>query len=287
MLRRILMLSVGMGFLASVGIALAPLLPRDGGVIAAASEAQADPSMSAPQATDARPGRFAIVERPDLRPFMPRNPSYESPLLAGVMTHETMVGMTPRRWQVYAPPSHAASPRPVILLFHGANRDGMSMIHMWKQVADAHDLVLIGLNAPPGGWNVTRAEGRYLQAVLDHAAAEYAIDRGRMFLFGHSAGSIMAQVVANRVHGPWRGVVGHAGTVNPGWLSPIADAPPVRHYLGTADHIFGVDEAIMAGEIAAEAGHDHTLVLIPGHTHWFYVGGPTFAADAWAWFATL
>lgn len=287
MLRRIFMLLFGLGFLASVGIVVVPLLPSDGGVVAAASEAQTELNAGVPQATDARPGHFEIVERPDLRPFMPRNPSYESPLLAGVVKHVTLDGMTPRRWQVYVPSGEAASPRPVILLFHGANRDGMSMIHMWKQVADAHGLVLIGLNAPSGGWDVTKTEGRYLQAVLDHVAAEYAIDRGRVFLFGHSAGSIMAQVVANQEHGQWRGAAGHAGTVNPVWLSPNAEAPPIRHYLGTADHIFGVDEAIMAGELAAKAGHDHQLVLIPGHTHWFYVGGPAFAADAWAWFDTL
>lgn len=282
MLRRILVLVLGFGFLAATGIAVAPLLPHDGGAVA-----QTDPSPRASPLTEARAGRFVIVERPDLRPFMPRNPSYESPLLAGVATRVTLDGVVPRPWQIYVPPGDAAGPRPVILLFHGANRDGMSMVHMWKQVADAHDLVLVGLNAPRGGWSADADAGRYLHAVLDDVAADHAIDRGRVFLFGHSAGSIMAQLVANRVHGPWRGVAGHAGTVNPGWLSPIAGAPPIRHYLGTADHIFPVDEAIMAGELAAEAGHDHALVLIPGHTHWFYVGGPAFAADAWAWFATL
>ncbi len=233
------------------------------------------------------PGRFEVVERPDLRPLMPRNPHYESPLIGGVMTETTFDGLTPRRWQIYAPGGATDEPRPVIVLFHGTNRDGMSMIHMWKRVADAQGLVLIGLNAPSGGWRGDDPDADYLHAVLDQAAARHPIDRDRMFLFGHSAGSIVAQVVGNRVQGPWRGIAGHAGTVNPGWLHRVTDAPPVRHYLGTADHIFATEAAIAAGQMVAEAGHDHQLVLIPGHSHWFYVGGPMFAADAWAWFETL
>jgi acetyl esterase/lipase len=43
----------------------------------------------------------------------------------------------------------------------------------------------------------------------------------------------------------------------------------------------------VAGEALAAAGHDFDLALIPGHTHWFYEGGPDFAADAWAWFTEL
>ena len=37
----------------------------------------------------------------------------------------------------------------------------------------------------------------------------------------------------------------------------------------------------------ALAGHPVQLVLIPGHTHWFYEIGPQNAEDAWAWFAAL
>jgi predicted esterase len=289
MLRRLFLVTVGAAFLFALGIVVAPVLPslqEAAGSVRPAAAARAA-GVTVPPVAVTEPGHFEVIERRDLRPLLPRSFEYEPPLLGGVTTQSTPDGVFPRRWQHYVPPSAGDGPSPVIVLFHGANRDGRSMIHMWKSVADAEGLVLIGLNQPAGGWRGDDPDGTYIHAVLDHADALHPIDRDRMFLSGHSAGAIMAQVVANRVHGPWRAVAVHAGTVNPGWLSRIADAPPVRHYLGAEDHIFGTEDAIAAGRLAAQAGHDHELVLIPGHTHWFYVGGPLFAADAWTWFESL
>lgn len=287
--RRILLLVLSIAFLGALGVALAPMAPRLADAVAplvarAGSEfAPAD----VPAPTPMEPRRFTIVERPDLRPMQPRQFSYEPPRLGGVVDRETPDRSGPRPWQLYVPPGIALDAAPVVVLLHGANRDGRSMIHMWMQLARTEGVILVALNAPEGGWRVDRLDDVFLDAVLAEVAGAHPIDPARLYLFGHSAGSRAAQVLANRQPQRWRAVATHAGTVDPADLRPVTNGPPVRHYLGTEDHIFDVATATAAGQRMATLGHDHDLVLVPGHTHWFYVGGPIFAADAWAWFESL
>jgi predicted esterase len=263
---------VAFAFLGAVAIFVLPVLTRDiSGVMTVASP-------DAPAAT------LTVSERPDLRPDMPTAMTY-TPDVTGAESYQILDGVTPRRWWGYAPDG-LSGPAPLILLFHGEGRDGLSMIDMWQGVADENGLVLVAINDINGD-PAEIPDGGFLQDVIGAASAAYPIDRDRMFLFGHSAGAITAQLVANRVIGPWRGVAVHAGYVNPNLLQRIDDAPPIRHYLGTSDRIFDVAGARIAADYMARAGHEYDLILIPGHTHWFYEGGPAFAADAWAWFQTL
>jgi predicted esterase len=285
LLRRLLMIIVGIAFLGALGIALVPIAPRMADAVV--------PMVSgtlgrfAPVAVPSETGRFAVVERPDLRPMLPRQFSYDPPRLTGVIDQVTPDRDGPRMWQLYLPDRLSPGPAPVVVLLHGANRDGRSMIHMWMQLAADEGVILVALNAPETGWRTDLLNDAFFDAVLDDVAIRHPVDESRIYLFGHSAGSRAAQVVANRQPDRWRAVATHAGTVDPSDLRRIADGPPIRHYLGTEDHIFDVASATAAGQRAAALGHDHELVLVPGHTHWFYVGGPIFAADAWAWFESL
>lgn len=274
-IRNILIFALSIAFLAAAAVAFAPTLTREPESYLTVAKAGVEP------------GVFDVVERPDLRPTPPVNLDYESPLIEGAEGHMTLSGIAPNFWHLFAPTASGTEANPVIILFHGAGRDSLAMIDQWQDVAEAEGLVLIGLNAPSGGWPVDAPNGRLLNDILDEAGELYPLDRDRVFLYGHSAGSIMAQVVANRVIGPWRAVATHGGTVNPGFLHPIEDAPPVRHYLGSSDGIFDTATARLAGEQVTQTGHDHTLILIPGHTHWYYEGGPAFAAEAWDWFESL
>ena len=261
---------VALAFLAATGLLLAPMLSGP------AQMTVADPT--------APPGTLTETERPDLRPALPASLDY-APDVTGATRHPVLDGIMPRTWWGYAPEG-LDTPAPVIVLFHGAGRDGLSMIDMWQPVADANGLILVAINDANGAPGEI-PDGAFLHSVLNAAAEIYPVDRTRMFLFGHSAGAITAQLAANRVIGPWRGVAAHVGYVNPTLLHPIRDAPPIRLYLGTSDQIFDVTSARIAADYLSRAGHDYELVLIPGHTHWFYEGGPDFAADAWDWFASL
>ena len=285
LIRRLLIMIVGIAFLGAVGVALVPFAPRVADAVAPILSGTM--AKIAPVAAPAEPGRFSVTERPDLRPMLPREFAYEPPRLSGVVDRETPDRSGPRPWQVYVPDGLGDGPAPVVVLLHGSGRDGRSMIHMWMQVAATEGVILVGLNGLEEGWQQSLLSDAFLDAVLAEVATLHPVDDTRVYLFGHSAGSRAAQVLANHAPGRWRAVATHAGTVDPSQLRRVADAPPVRHYLGTEDHIFDVATAMAAGEGVAALGQDHELVLVPGHTHWFYVGGPIFAADAWAWFESL
>lgn len=264
---------VAAAFLVAVAVLVVPMLSQD----ANAHLTEANP--------DAPAGVFTVTEQPDLRPPMPENMTY-TPSVTGAETFQILDGVTPRTWVGYRPDA-VTGPSPVVILFHGAGRTGLSMIDMWQEVADEHGLTLVAMDdanrAGPSGFQISP----FLHDVIDAAAEIYPIDRDQMFLFGHSAGAITAQLVGNRVTGPWRGIAVHAGYVNPTFVQPIDNAPPIRAYLGSSDHIFDPAGARIAAQYLARAGHDYDLILIPGHTHWFYEGGQAFAADAWNWFSGL
>lgn len=250
----------------------------------AAPAPQRLPQIAAAQRPD-RPASFNELSRPDLRPNAPADLDY-TPQVRDVRTYRTRDGLSLRRFSVYDG-GQGAQPRPVVILFHGASRDELSMIDMWDDTARAHGLILISLKSSGASWDPNTDDTGLLASALDAAEADFPIDRSRMFLFGHSAGSIYAQLLANRTDGPWLAVAGHAGTLPAHWIIEQDTPAPVRHYLGSSDGLFAPHDARQSAQGLADAGHYAELALIPGHTHWFYEGGPAIAEDAWLWFAEM
>lgn len=231
------------------------------------------------------PSGFTEIQRPDLRPSVPGSFDY-TPQVQDVRTYRFAEGFGLRRASVFDG-GQGPIPRPVVVLFHGASRDELSMIDMWDDTARAHGLILLSLKSDGASWDPNTDDTDILARALDAAEEDYPIDRSRMFLFGHSSGSVYAQLLANRADGPWLAVASHGGTLPAHWVQPHDDAPPIRHYLGSVDGIFATHDARLSGQALAEAGHHADLVMIPSHTHWFYEGGPAFAEDAWRWFAEM
>lgn len=264
---------VAVAFLAALTVAATPLLTADD------SDHWTVPIPVVSQ------GTFTETERADLaRPT--RSVQYTAPDVPGAQTHRITTGLLPQSWVSYAP-GDASEPRAMVFLFPGAGRPAMSMIDMWQETAREENLVLIAIDGLPSGDAAENPDTRLILGVLNAAQDRYDIDPNHIYLFGHSAGSILAQVVINRVEGPWRAAAGHGGYVVPAWIHRIEDAAPTRHYLGSSDRLFSPADARAYGQQATVAGHDHDLIIIPGHTHWFYEIGPAIAEDAWAWFAGL
>jgi predicted esterase len=225
------------------------------------------------------PALFIARERRDIRPAAINETGFE-PTTRDVTTFEEGV----RRVGLYDG-GQGDTPRPVIVLFHGAARDELSMIDMWDSTADAHGLLLLSVKSLGERWDPSIDDRPLIAAALAHAENTIPIDHDRIFLFGHSNGSRHAQFLANRVDGPWRAVATHAGTLATDLMQPrVAGGPPIRHYLGTSDHLFPTDEARVAAETLADMGHRSELMVLPTHTHWFYSIGPRIATDAWLWF---
>lgn len=283
---------VGLAFLAALGVALVPIWSVDQRQTLARSQSAPLGLVGPSQASTETQAQFQEFERPDLL----RTASsfeYTAPDIPFARSHRftsegpsQLFGRGAYDWVSYAP-NLPAGPRPLVLLFPGSNRPAMSMIDMWHETARREGVVLAAVDSQPERDAAVTQDAAFILDVLAAAQDRYDIDPDRIYLFGHSAGAKLAQVVVNRIEGPWRAAAVHAGTVPPQWLRPIENGAPVRHYLGSSDHIFDVPTGRAVGQEMARMGHDHELIIIPGHTHWFYVAGPQIAQDAWDWFDGL
>lgn len=195
-------------------------------------------------------------------------------------------GWRPRIWHYYAP-LNVADNAPLIVLFHGAGRNGLSMIDMWKDTADKHGIVLAAPNAPGATWPLDDFSPTYIDNILETIRQNTAIDPSRTYLFGHSIGAIHAQLLSNKTLGSWRAVAGHGGYAPPDYVSPHPSPAPFRVYLGEHETEFPVATAPTAGRDLAAKGYRADLVVIPDHTHWFYDIGPQIAEHTWQWFSSL
>lgn len=262
----------------------APPLVVDGEMPAEAETSDVMPvrSASAPKAA------FTEVSRADLHVSTIGAYEYEpsARIISAATKHQTVNQFKRRTWYSVIP-SGLSRPAPVVILFHGANRSGLSMLDMWQSVAREHGVVLIAPNSVGNRWPYGQPNAGFLAELLAEIAATTPIDRNRVFLFGHSSGAVYAQTMVNRKIGPWRAAATHGGFATSEHLVAAANAKPFRMYIGSLERSFPVTVARQMGQILADAGHRTELVVIPFQTHWFYDSGPKIAEDAWQWFDKL
>ncbi len=230
-------------------------------------------------------GRFVerqlnIISRPMRGPF-----EYEEPE-GWFPTHNFRHRFLNRTYHAYDGNRSASDrERAAILLLHGSGRTGSSMIDMWRRVADEHNLILIAPDsAMRGGWSPLADSPSFLASVVEHAEANYPIDRNRLFLFGHSAGAVFGTNLARQNALGFRAVAAHAGY--PGGLrrgSP-ENSVPINFFLGEHDHLFSLEGAREAGQSMAENGHTVTLTVLPNHSHWYYADGALINQQVWRFF---
>lgn len=175
---------------------------------------------------------------------------------------------------------------PTVVLLHGSNRTGASLIDMWKEAADQNNLLLLAPDsADKEGWNKWRDPLGFLNSIIDDADSHSNVDRDQIYLFGHSAGGRHATSLATNQSHPFRALATHGGFNDAKTLS-LSSAPgykvPVSLYLGSKDQIFNVDVAKHTAKEFHAAGHNAELFVIDDHTHWYYGVGPELNKQIWA-----
>lgn len=236
--------------------------------------------------TPPQKARFSRIESHAFRIVRPS--SYEfSPSAETVAfsdKHTTRVGLRTRTWYSYWP--NVSQPVPLVILLHGAGRDGLSLMEMWRQVAEKEGLALIAPDSYTPSWPET-PDPEFLVSIVETFSETNQIDPKRVFLFGHSNGATYAQNLLNRTRGPWRAAVLHGGFSPLALLKTPSEAKPFRLYIGEHEHIFPLEVAEKYGKALAQRGHANDMIVIPGHTHWFYEAGPQIARHAWRWMEAL
>lgn len=188
-------------------------------------------------------------------------------------------------WMLSSQPASAEGALPsAVVLLHGSNRSGASMLDMWRSIG-AKGVVLIAPDSlDPIRWRIESDGPAFLDAVLAQAMAVSPFDRDKVSLYGHSAGANAALELGQCTDLPLRAIAIHAGAFAgcKGWSS-VGD----RRYLiqiGDQDESFPLGVVEASAKMLADAGAAVDLAVIEGHNHWYYQIGPNLAQQAWQFF---
>ncbi len=123
-------------------------------------------------------------------------------LAAGTLTFESLT----RAYFIHVP-DDLETPAPLVIALHPRFGDGESMAAYtdFNTIADREGFIVAYPNAVSGEWNFVRDipgystahdDTAFLNALVDHLAADHAIDMTRVYLAGFSNGGFMAERVA-------------------------------------------------------------------------------------------
>ncbi|MGB4057262.1 MAG: prolyl oligopeptidase family serine peptidase [Alphaproteobacteria bacterium] len=203
---------------------------------------------------------------------------------SGQEQHQVQFNGQARTYQLYAPEG-APDPRPAILLLHGGKRNGVSLVEKWKDIADKNNVILIGPTASGSLWSMETDSPEFLDAVIEDASRYYSIDPSRLYLFGHSSGGIQACYLVTR-----RSKKFAAAAVNAGMFLSYNDYSyvnradrkiPMAFLTGTNDNIVPMDKVRATADVFAAGGHDTSLYIFDGHTHWYYDSASDINEKVW------
>jgi polyhydroxybutyrate depolymerase len=120
---------------------------------------------------------------------------------------------------------------------------------------------------------------RFFDALVEHIASQYAIDRKRIYLIGMSNGASFVQLLANARSTEIASVVACSGP-RPRALNDARRPVPTLLIVGDDDFASGSMQSDL--EYYKAAGHDAQLIVVRGLGHEW---SRSHNADAWAFMA--
>jgi tetratricopeptide (TPR) repeat protein len=177
------------------------------------------------------------------------------------------------------------SQAPLVLLFHGSNRNGFSVAEKWKQLADREGLILIAPDSVSSSvWSVPKDGPGPLYQLVEFAKNKHPINPRRVYMFGHSGGAIFALLMSLYESEYFAATSVHAGALDSKSAELAAKAKrkiPMQLQVGSADPLFPVRAVRATRDLLASNGFKPELIEIPGHDHWYYDRAPRINQDAW------
>lgn len=207
----------------------------------------------------------------------------ENPI--GQERHQINVHGRTRSYQAYAPQKNTGQPRSVLILFHGAQRSGVSLVEKWKPIADRFNIILVGPDGLNNGWNLETDGSDFINAVLADAGSRYKMDPQRIYLFGHSLGGNFALYISIIYSRVIAASAIHAGMFTSpdhyGLPTQAKRKIPVAFFIGTDDQLYPLDQVRKSAEAFAVQGHETELNILGDHNHWYYDAAPFINENAW------
>ncbi len=178
-----------------------------------------------------------------------------------------------------------SSPAPLILLLHGSNRNGLSLVEKWKDLATREGIILVGPDSvEPSHWSIPEDGPEFLRELIEAIGANHAIDRRRVYLFGHSGGAVCSLLISLYESEYFAATALHAGALRPEEYSLIEQAKrkiPIFIQVGTMDPLFTLKNVRATRDAFTAQGFAVQLIEIPHHDHWYYDLAPQINAAAW------
>jgi predicted esterase len=176
-------------------------------------------------------------------------------------------------------------PLPLMLLLHGSGRNGQIMVDAWKDLAAREHFILAAPDAyDPAFWQPNMDTLEFLHAVVDQVEAKHAVDRNRIYLFGHSAGAVYSLLLAIFDSHYFAAIALHAGALQPDQFKFFANADrrmPIAILVGDRDPFFPLDRVNASVKEFKENGFSVELTIIPHHDHNYYVISDEVNGKAW------
>lgn len=169
-------------------------------------------------------------------------------------------------------------PAPLLIVLHGAGGDenmfpeayGAGVI---KKIADEHGLLIASPSTYRFGSNPQR-----IAELVDALAYDYAIDRNRIYLLGHSMG---AGAAAGLIRGSAKTVAAACCMAGGNNFQSPTGIPPLLVLLAELDAVVPVKSVQAAAERAQQAKMPVELKIVPNYGHTLLVGDQLGAAVEW------
>ena len=191
-----------------------------------------------------------------------------------------------RVYYLYVPSSiKPGTTSPLIVMLHGSNRTGVTLVEKWKDLAKKEGIILAGPDATNlQGWGSPQDGPDFLHELVESLKGKYPINPKRVYLFGHSAGAIFGIEMALMESQYFAATAVHAGALTRDDMELIDMAKrkiPISIQVGDSDEFFPVKIVRTTSDALKGKGFTVELVEIPNHDHWYYDQAPKFNQTAW------
>ncbi len=191
-----------------------------------------------------------------------------------------------RTYYLYVPGTiKATTPAPLILLLHGSNRNGLSLVEKWKELAGKEGIILVGPDSSDSTqWTLDNDGTEFLNELISLVKSTYSIDSRRVYLFGHSGGAEMAILISLLESEYFAATAIHAGLLQPSDYRLMDYAKrkiPLAIFVGDRDAFFPFNQVAATRDVLKAKGFPVELTKIANHDHWYYDLAPKINQSAW------
>jgi poly(3-hydroxybutyrate) depolymerase len=192
-----------------------------------------------------------------------------------------------RVYYLYIPSTIKTPPlAPLIVMLHGSNRTGVTLVEKWKDYAKKEGIILAGPDATNlRAWVAPQDGPDFLHDLVEELKTKYPINPRRVYLFGHSAGASFALQISLMESEYFAATAVHAGALSEEdapQLIPLAKRKiPMSIQVGDSDEFFPLKIVRQTRDVLDKAGIHVELIEIKNHDHWYYDQASKFNQTAW------